>query len=83
MALLHEEKLLPEAIAEGNNDRIVIKPLVTQVYKHIPSAQSLAEYFNFFQKGFLSLKFGLSVTNILIMTEVLLHCGHLLCKTVS
>ena len=42
MALLHEEKLLPEAIAEGNNDRIVIKPLVTQVYKHIPRAQSIA-----------------------------------------
>ena len=27
MALLHREKLLPEATAEGNNDRIVLKPL--------------------------------------------------------
>ena len=48
MVILHEVKLVPEAIAEGTNGRIVISQLATSVYKHIPIAQSIAEHCNFF-----------------------------------
>ena len=46
MAILHEVKLVPEVIAEGTNGQIVISPLATLLYKHIPIAQSIAEHFN-------------------------------------
>ena len=64
MVILHEVKLVPEAIAEGTNGRIVISSLATLVYKHIPIAQSIAEHCIFFQNGFLSHKFGVSVANV-------------------
>ena len=48
MVILHEVKLVPEALAEGTNGRIVISSLATLVYKHIPIAQSIAEHCNFF-----------------------------------
>ena len=47
MVILHEVKLVPEAIAKGTNGRIVISSLATLVYKHIPIAQSIAEHCNF------------------------------------
>ena len=46
MVILYEAKLVPEAIAEGANGRIVISSLATLLYKHIPIAQSIAEYRN-------------------------------------
>ena len=63
MVILHEVKLVPEALSEGTNGRIVISPLATFVYKHIPIAQHVAEHFNFFQNGFLFLKSVVSMAN--------------------
>ena len=64
MVILHEVKLVPEAIAEGTNGRIVISSLATLVYKHIPIAQSITEHCIFFQNGFLFHNFGVSVANV-------------------
>ena len=67
---------MPEALVEGTNGQIVISPLATLVYKHIPIAQRIAENCNFFQKGFLFLKSVISVSNdsVVISLRKILDC---------
>ena len=76
MEILHELKLVPEASLEGTNGQIVISPLATLVYKHITIGQRIAEHCNFFQNGFLFLKFVVSVANdsVVISLRKILDC---------
>ena len=41
MVILHEVKLVPEAIAEGSNGRMALSPLVNVGRKHVLMARSI------------------------------------------